>query len=82
MKFVAKSNFKRINYDAHDFTPKHVIQFKKEESYNSTNENLSFIIINNCIFYKNITMNYVYEFFYTEKELRLQKLKKINENRY
>jgi len=81
MKFVAKSDFKRIDYNAHDFTPSFIL-FKKEESYNSTNENLSFIIINNCIFYKNITMNYVYEFFYTEKELRLQKLKKINENRY
>lgn len=83
---IAKKSFKRIRYNPYDFSP-NTIYFIEDKPYEITNENSDRILINEGIFSKdsifsktqnmNYDEDYVYDFFYTEKEIRKRKLEKI-----
>jgi hypothetical protein len=83
---IAKISFKKMWYNPYDFSPD-PIYFIKDKSYEITNENSDRILINRGIFSKNslfsikYNMNYdedyIYDHFYTEKEIRKLKILKL-----
>jgi hypothetical protein len=77
---MAKKRFRVMTYDEKTFEPSSILFELKE--YIVDKENDKYISINNTIFYKNNDdvsgLKYVYDYFYTEKELRKEKLKKLN----
>ena len=79
---ISKKSFKKIWYNPNTFLPYYTI-FNKNKTYNIDNEKENSIEINNYIFYKNSFENldndYVYDYFYTEKENRKLKLEKLYE---
>jgi len=90
MKYTPKIKFTVISYDKNTFVPT-VIFFNLKE-YNVDKENDKFVLINGAIFYKyknkidsieiDLDVNgikYINDYFYTNKELRKNKLKKLQE---
>jgi hypothetical protein len=81
MKYIAKKSFRVLTYNELTYEPRSILFELKE--YNVNTENEDYISINNSIFCKTkhdrIGLRYVYDYFYTEKELRKLKLKKLNE---
>jgi len=77
---IAKISFIKIWHDPNDFSGRSIL-FTEGKPYNIINENHKYIIINKVIFAKKLEYEnqYVYKYFYTEKETRKMKLKKINE---
>ena len=80
--FTAKVDFSKLFYDPADFAVSNKL-FKNGDSYISYAENWEYIIIDECIFCKfsgGGCIEFIYDFFYTARELRKLKLERINEN--
>lgn len=79
-KYLSRKNFKMIAYDSHTFKP--IYYYFKKIYYKPEIENDNFIIINKILFTKNIddvhSYNYLFYYFYTDKEIRKLKLEKLN----
>lgn len=78
MKYLAKKSFNTLSYDKNTFEPIS-INFELRE-YDINNENDKYIAINRVIFSKikdQYSSKYFYDYFYTKKEERKLKLKKI-----
>ena len=78
MVFIAKRLFNVLKYESNTFEP-YYVYFVKGESYNENKNNFGeYIIINGCIFYivcnDNFYDRYLYDYFYTVRELRKVKL--------
>jgi hypothetical protein len=83
--YYAKRNFNQLIYNQNTFK-KSYIKFKTLEKYNIDKENENFICINGSIFRKFkedqfYDVEYIYDYFYNESELRKIKIKKLNESR-
>ena len=83
MTYIPKKSFKMLSYKNYTFQPFYTHFSIKE--YDVDKENDKLIIINDIIFYKNKSdsygvRGYIHDYFYTIKEHRNLKLKKIYES--
>ena len=81
-KYFPKTPFSVLSYDRNTFA-RIRINFELKY-YNLDKENSEYVYINNTVFRKNENKNdtrYLYDYFYSQKELRNLKIQKINESR-